>query len=261
MNTDNKPTLKVPTFCSGPGKQYFDSTFQTINLFNFVIDLVLKSDYAAHMARCALDDNELPKDMSPGDLAVKSPGPRTKMLRQHSQLLLEMILSRVVDEFSTYLSEIIREVLKTKPEILRTREQLRLDYVLRFESLPELTKDLIERKVADLSYRGFSELLDWLNQKLGISVTPGQTNTATIIEIIETRNLIAHNRSTIGAKYLKKVAGTSFNPGDKRKINVEYLFNSIEALMAFVRCVDETVAKKFSLTYNSYESLTQESNE
>ena len=252
MSSDTKPNLTPPSCCSGPGTRYFDSTFKTLDLFMFVIELVLHSDYAAHVARCALDGKELPRDISPGDLAKKSPGRVTKVLRRHSQLLLEMILSRAVDEFSTYLSEIIREVLSSKPEILRTREQVRLDYVLRFESLAELTRDLVDRKVADLGYRGFTEVLDWLNLKLGISMVSNQSNISAIAEIIETRNLIAHNSSTIGTKYIKKVHGTTFKQGELREIDVDYLFRSVEALISFVRCLDEMASKKFGLVYAPY---------
>lgn len=252
MSPETKPNFSAPSCSSGPGAKYFDSTYQTLDLFIFVIDVVLHSDYAAHVARCALDGKDLPKDISPGDLAQQSPGPRTKVLRQHSQPLLEMILSRAVDEFSAYISEMIREVLSSKPEILKSRELLRLDYVMRFESLTDLTRDLIDRKVAELSYRGFTEVLDWLNQRIGITMPPGAAHASEIVEIIETRNLIAHNRSRIGSKYLKKVPETHFELGDLRVVDVDYLFKSIEVLMAFVRCLDEIVTKKFSLAYVPY---------
>ena len=257
MSPNTKLDFAPPPYCTGPGYKYFTLTRKTLDLFFFVINQVLHSDYAAHVARCALDDKELPKDLSPADLARESPGRGTKVLRRHSQLLLEMILSRAVDEFSTYLSEIIREVLNKKPEIMRTGEQLRLDYVLGFQSLAELTRDLVDRKVAGLSYRGFTEVLEWLNQKMGISMTSGQANTLAIVEIIETRNLIAHNSSMVGAKYLKKVQGTSFKHGDLRAIDTDYLFTSMDALMVFVRALDEVVAKKFSLAYEPYERASQ----
>jgi hypothetical protein len=253
MNPDKGVALSAPSFCTHPGAKYFNSTFQTLELFSFVIDVVLCSDYAAHVAKCVLDGGNFPKDLSPGDLAAKTPGPQTKRLREHSQLLLEMILSRAVDEFTTYLSEIIRAALTQKPEILKTRELLRLDYVLRFDSLGELTRELIDRKVADLSYRGFQDLLDWLNKKLGINIRSHAFKTESIVEIIETRNLIAHNGSRVGEKYLKKVPNTLFKPGHHRNIDVDYLFVSVQALTDFTKFLDETMANKFFLAYTSYE--------
>lgn len=258
MSPDTTPNLTAPSNCSGPGAKYFDSTYQTLDLFLFIIDVVLHSDYAALVAQCALDGKELPEEDIPRiDLVEKSPGARTQVLRRHRQPLLEMILSRTVDEFTIYLSDIIREVLSSKPEILRTREQLRLDYVLRFESMTDLTRDLVDRKVADLSYRGFAEVLDWLSQRLGIVMPPDSANVSEIAEVIETRNLIAHNGCRVGTKYLRKVPGTALKYGDLRQIHVDYLFRSMEVLMGFVRSFDEIVSKKFTLVYGPYKRVLQ----
>ena len=70
-----------------------------------------------------------------------------------------MFLTRIVDNFQVYLTEIIRMVLRKRPEILSGRKQeISLGYILDFNSIESLTQDIIEAKVNSLSYDGFVKL-------------------------------------------------------------------------------------------------------
>jgi hypothetical protein len=84
------------------------------------------------------------------------PGTNINALREMRQELLELFFENAVNNFETYIVPILREVLRKRPEILRTREQqVNVEYVLKFHSIQELTNDLIEGKVNSLSYEGF----------------------------------------------------------------------------------------------------------
>ena len=147
--------LTVPEIATNAGRRYFEAQIQTLDLFHFIITIVLHTDYSAFVAKEALDGRDIPQNTSPKQLASETPGNATLVLRQHQQRLLEMIFSRIVDNFTTYISELLRDVLTSKPEILRSKQEVRLDYVLKFASLSELISDLVDRKVSDLGYLGF----------------------------------------------------------------------------------------------------------
>ena len=87
-------------------------------------------------------------------------------MRRHSQVFLEMVISRLVDNFQRYVSELLREVLRRQPNILKTSDKsLSMDDVLRFERMEDLIADVIERRVSALSYQGFGSIQEWCQGK------------------------------------------------------------------------------------------------
>ena len=140
---DTDASAKVPPGpperVTGPASDYFKTSYRNLGLFSFVIDTVLTGDYVVHIASRALDGKELDKQIDPADLAKKEPGPRTKQLRKFAQELLEAFFVRFVDNFEVYLSDILREVLRKKPDILRSRQQtVTLEHVLQFPTIDDL---------------------------------------------------------------------------------------------------------------------------
>lgn len=218
-----------------------------IRFFGFICDTAISIDYAAHIARRALDGVEL-KEKEPSDLARSEPGIRTRFLRENSQALLEMFVSRLVDNFQKYLVDLIREILRSKPAMLSTKLQtMTLEDVLKHESIEGLVHDVIERRVNTLSYDGFSDLQKWCAERgIQIKVIPSKRDA--IVELISTRNIIAHNRCFVDERYLRSVKNSNFNVGDCRKLEVDDLFDGIELLDGVVFQTDSMARRKFGLT-------------
>jgi len=219
-----------------------------LRLFNFVIDLALQGDYVAHIARQALDGNEDYKAQTPVDLAKINPGSATKALRQSSQELLEMFVSRAVDNFEVYLVAIIRLVLQKEPRILSDRKQeLTLGQILKFDSIEALSREIIEGKLNALSYEGFGELEAWCTQRsVPLLVPHGQRDR--VVELIALRNIIVHNRGRVDERYRAAVPSSSAKVGAKREIEVDDLFGAVALLDAVVSTTDSAVAGKFRLS-------------
>ena len=108
-----------PTRGTNALNAYAHASMTDVRFFSFICDTVISSDYVAHVARRALDGLEL-KEKKPSELAQSAPGMRTQFLRQNSQALLEMFISRLVDNFQKYLVDLIREILRSKPTMLST---------------------------------------------------------------------------------------------------------------------------------------------
>ncbi len=68
--------------------EYFWASTCDQRLFRFVIDVVLRGDFVAHIARQALDGHKDYKKQTPEELARTNPGRATQALRQSSQELL-----------------------------------------------------------------------------------------------------------------------------------------------------------------------------
>ncbi len=240
-----------PDTVTESAEAFLTSYFQTFSLFHRVIELALRADYITHVADAALNHKQRKAD-SPAELAEKAPGPVIQQLRKDSQALIEMVLSRLVDHFTTYLSEVLREALRARPEMLRSQEQVRVDYVLKFGTMEELREDMVDRKVLELSYLGFADLESWCISRMGIQLTPDASVRTSLVELLETRNLIVHNRSRVGSKYLRVVPGSSFRLGDVRSLDVDSFFATYKLLLGLVKDLDSVIAGKFGLTLRPY---------
>lgn len=227
--------------------EYYWASSCDFRLFSFLIDTVLTGDFVAHIASQALDGKGKDDSISPADLARTNPGSRTKVLRQSRQELIEMFYSRAVDNFQIYVVEIIRAVLRKKPQILSARRQeLTLGYILQFDSIEALAHDIVEGKVNSLSYEGFGELEAWCQSK-GIPLVVPDGRRDDVVELIATRNLIVHNRGVVDSRYLKAVAGSKFKVGEKRTLEVDDLFHSMDLLNRVVSVSDASISGKFDL--------------
>jgi hypothetical protein len=240
-----------PVSVTASADAFLASFFQTTGLFHRTIELALRADYVSHVAHAALSAKER-KAQTPAELAQKAPGPVIQQLRKDAQALIEMVLTRLVDHFTTYLSEVLREALRARPEMLRSQEQVRVDYVLQFATMEDLREDMVDRKVLELSYLGFADLEAWCTTRMGIQLAPDATVRGALVELLESRNLIVHNRSRVGSKYLRLVPNTQFRLGELRALDVEALIASYKLLLELVKYVDEAIARKFGLSLKPY---------
>ena len=208
-------------------QDYFRASFRNVGLLGFLADSILVGDFMVHRLREMLDDNKMETEIDPTMLARQSPGPRTRHLRKYGQELVESFLTRLVDSFQVYLSDILREVLVKRPEILRSREPtVSLDYLLQFAEMEDLLQDVVDSKVSGLSYKGFDELEEWYSRK-GIPFEVGPDRPQ-VVELIATRNAIVHNRGRVDARYVRAVPTSPFKVGDLRTLEVEYLLNALQ---------------------------------
>lgn len=144
---------------------------------------------------------------------IKVRGPR-KSLLDRMNLLSQMILCRSVDNYLTYLSDLLAVVFQTRPETLRSSEKVPLDLVLKDPSMDVLVGMLAERKVNELSYQGMRSIAEYLSDHLGFELFESTEDLEKAVEYIEYRNLIAHNRGTINRVFVSRMPKFSDQLGE-----------------------------------------------
>jgi hypothetical protein len=244
-----KPT-DVPERGTPAAAAYLDRHQQDFDLFHFLIDTVLTSDYVAYLAEHALQRVDTGTDeeriADPTTLAQQKPGPRTLFFREKRQAFLQMFLSRSVDNFQKYIVDLLHTILSKQPLILATRDSVPLDRILKFTTMEEFVGDLIRRKVTALSYSGFHELQEWCSAKGIPLVVPAGAETQ-LAEIIATRNIIAHNRGVVDHKFLESVACCQLKEGAVRELEPADLFKTHSVLLEVVFGTDRASIAKFAL--------------
>jgi hypothetical protein len=205
-------TPRAPSEATSAALAYINASRADKALFLFIIQVVLRGDYTTYIAKHALDGREL-EHKQPDDLARTEAGPLTKRLREHRQALLEMFVSRQVDNFQKYLVDLIREILRSKPSMLSTGQQLlTFEELLKYERIEDLVHYVIEGKVNALSYQGFVDLQKWCTER-GIQIRVSASRRPAVVELIATRNIIAHNRGLIDEGYIRAVRASKFQIG------------------------------------------------
>src|SRR6185312_17359653 len=93
---------------------------------------------------------------------------------------------------------------------------------------------------------GFADLQKWCAER-GIQIRVAASKRDSIVELISTRNIIAHNRGFVDERYLRSVKNAKFKVGDCRKIEVDDLFNGLKLLNEVVFETDSKARRKFGL--------------
>lgn len=70
---------------------------------------------------------------------------------------------------------------------------------------------------------------------------------AQVVELIATRNIIAHNRCIVDERYIRSVRHPSFSFGARRSLHVDYFYAAKALLDKIVYSTDRSAQKKFSL--------------
>lgn len=238
---------KLAERVSIPAERYFNFTKEYRELMGLITGMFMRGDYVQYIAKSALDDEEL-KIKSPVELANRDPGKATKELRKNRQTLLQMFYVRVVSNFEIYLIELIKEVLKVKPEILSgTLIESSIKEMLEINSIETLIDNQIEKKVNSLSYKGFDELSDWCKDR-GIEIVIPEEYWEIVVDAILTRNVIVHNRGIADKKYISSTTNKKFSEiGEQRTIYIdEYLM--IEYVLDYiVYLTDIGIIKKYEI--------------
>ena len=246
-DSTRETALAPPPRGSEAANAFFKASGSDLQLLQFITETVLAGDWVTYVAGQALDGKEDFKERDPARLAKEQPGSRTSFLRGKRQTLLQMFVSRSVDNLQTYLVDLIRIVLRARPDLLKTSKQsLTLEEILKHDTIDDLVHEVIERKVSSLSYEGFAALQEWCCTR-GIPIQVPDQDLDALVELIATRNVIAHARGVVDERYARTVTSPRFKIGTLRKLQVDDFFAAITLLHRIVSETDNAATEKFGL--------------
>ena len=155
--------------------------------------------------------------------------------------------TRSMDNFVSYLKDILIEVMNKKPELLKSNELESVEFILSFNNMEDLKKTLIDRKIEKLLYKGIDELLKYFKDRLGLDLVHDTGDKMVLNQMIKQRNLIVHNRGIISNTFAKEFPQYEKNIGDTIQFNYKQI-SKINILLNNVLVeFDEIISKKFKL--------------
>jgi hypothetical protein len=226
-------------FLSAPGLQYSRDYNQLQGFAIFVVKAATVEDARIALAQTirTTSGEERP------DLVVGT----VDELAVHLQLFLQMMLCRSVDNFLTYVSELLALIFQTRPEMLKSNETAKLEMILQFKTMDDLISALVEKRVSDLAYQGMGDLSKDLSRKIGFDLFEKQEDLERAVRIIEVRNLIVHNRAIVNRLFLSRLPGFTASLGDRVDMEGKAVLDDIEFLASSVSDIDKRAIEKFGL--------------
>ena len=82
--------------------------------------------------------------------------------------------------------------MSKKPELLRSREQIKTEDVLQFTSRRDLVDFLVNRKLNELSYGGLRGIEEFMDQRLNVVLVDNDDERSRLSIAIELRNIYTH---------------------------------------------------------------------
>ncbi len=169
------------------------------------------------------------------------------VLDHHRECLAEIFLTKTTEFFLKYLADLLSLVFRTKPDTLKSGEHETLEFILGFTDVRELVDAIAEKKVERLSFVGMRELSDFFGDRLGFCLTQDDQEMLRLIGIIETRNLIVHNRRIVNKLFKQRLPHHPADLGSKLEVDYETVLRDCTFLENLAFDIDTRAVLKWGL--------------
>lgn len=161
--------------------------------------------------------------------------------------LSSMIYVNSIDNLITYFKDILSEVVVAKPQILKSQESEKLDFILEHESMEDLISSIASKKIEELFYKGIEDIEKFFKIRLGIDIFKTDAQRKNINFYIKQRNLTVHNRRKISKEFAKQFPEFENKIGQYLNFEFRYVSQINLSLFNFVGTFDEEISQKFKL--------------
>jgi len=182
-------------------------------------------------------------------------GNSLKLLSDSQRMLAEMVFTRLVDYFLVYITELLALIYKARPETLRSREQLPLDFILQHDSMDDLRSAIIERQVEKVAFLGSEKLFEYCEEHLKLPLFDTKEDTRLAIQLVELRNIVVHNHGLVSGIFRRRVPDYPVPVGGEVRLSLEEVRGYAERLYRWQEGIDERATAKYNLEAISVSSV------
>jgi hypothetical protein len=229
------------------GVRFIQAMMETVQFVFFVTELATRADQVRDVAARALADTARTEEEAAKHRSGLDEKHTTKRLREFRQVIFQMLLTRFVDLYLTYVSELLASIFLRRPETLRSSEQISVEFVLQHDTLEDVVGSLAERRVERLAYQGIDDLAAYLEREMGFELFENDADLSQAVRIVEDRNIIVHNHAVVNNRYAKKVPDPPREVGQTLDLDFDDVFADLEFLARTAVEVDGRAAAKWSL--------------
>lgn len=242
--------------CSEAGYRFQLQHFRIFDFFLFAVRLSTNADRARFAAARVLADGGDKEYIANFEKVQQNPQPLFRKLQSFGGYQSELMIIRLVDNFMSFLSETLQACMSKKPELLRSKEQIKTEDVLRFTNRRDLVDFLVNRKLNELSYGGLRGIEEFLDQRLNIALVNNDDERTRLSIAIELRNIYTHNRGIVNELFLSRTAGHEhaykFVQGKRFHADFDEIVGFANNLFEIAIRLDAQALTKFGLRKKRY---------
>jgi hypothetical protein len=168
-------------------------------------------------------------------------------LNQWAHLIAEMEYSRIVDNYLTYVAQLLAVIFRTRPETMRSEKQVSLRVVLGHDSMDDLIATLAEQQVEQYSRAGLRKLYDELSKSVGFALFVDDDALNAAARAVEIRNLFVHKRGIVDRRFLRQLPKEPVEIGARLALTDYDAAHAASLFTYAVRDTDVRAAEKWDL--------------
>lgn len=164
---------------------------------------------------------------------------------QEKKILIRILFSSCVDNFETYLSDLLYEIYLANPSTLKSKQEITVEEVLDCKDLEEFVHYLAKKKIGKLqkgSVKGFIKE----NRQIRELKVINELEQKKIEKILQIRHLYSHRNGIVDEKFLEYFRG-EFSINTEHEMTVHEICETINYLSGIVNDVDIATINKFRL--------------
>jgi Putative DNA-binding domain len=169
----------------------------------------------------------------------------TPTVDREGKILTRILFSSFVDNFETYLSDLLYEIFLANPATLKSNQQVTVEEVLNCSDLQEFVKYFSKKKLSKLqkgSVKGFINENVQIRD-LGIFDKVKQDE---IEKILQIRHLYSHRNGSIDEKFLQYFAG-KFTLNSEHQMPISEICDKLRYLAEIAHQIDLAAIAKYNL--------------
>lgn len=169
----------------------------------------------------------------------------TPTVIQEGKILSRILFSSVVDNFETYLSDILYEIFLANPSTLKSNQTVTIEEVLNCSDLQDFVKYWSKQKLGKLqkgSVKGFIKDNKQIND---LNVIDDQRQND-IEKILQIRHLYSHRNGIVDEKFLQYYIG-QFQLNSEHQMSIEETCDKLCYLSDITNQIDSAAVVKYNL--------------
>jgi len=170
----------------------------------------------------------------------------------YEQNLSRKIYVSTIDNFINYFKDILAEIVTKKPEVLKSKDQERIDFIIEHQTMEDLIKSISEKKIEELFYKGLKDIIKFFNDRLGIVIFSDKKRENEINLLVKQRNLVVHNRGKTNKEIIKEFPEEHLLEDHHFDFKFDYVIKINKILYQLINELDYKLTNKFNLNEISY---------
>ncbi|RVT98475.1 ATP-binding protein [Mucilaginibacter limnophilus] len=165
---------------------------------------------------------------------------------KEGKVLARILFSSMVDNFETYLSDIMFEIYLAKPNTLKSEQMVKVEDVLNCADIQEFITFWAKQKIGKLQKGSVKGFIAENKQIKDLNVI---TNTIQdeIEKILQIRHLYAHRNGIVDDKFLKFFPAL-YTYGTEHQMSIDEILDKIVYLTDIVNQIDQATILKYNLS-------------